>query len=898
VALPAGARLGPYEIVAPLGAGGMGEVYRARDERLGRDVAVKVLPASSLAGGPDRLRRFEQEARAAAALNHPNILAVHDVGAHDGQPYVVSELLEGMTLREALADGALPPSKAIDIARQIASGLSAAHAKGITHRDIKPENLFIMRDGRTKILDFGLAKLREEAGGESRATRLHGSTEPGAVLGTVGYMSPEQVRGQTADARADIFSVGVVLFEMLAGTRLFRGDSAVETMNAILKEDPPDLSATRQLPPALDRIVRHCLEKNPDERFQSAQDLAFALQSSLTSSSAAIASGAGVAGAATTRAPTRHRERVAWVAAVVFCLSTLALATSVYLRQMPVVPVARLTVLVPETAAIRRLLGSEINPLALSPDGRYLAFVAWVGGTSSLWLRPLDSLAANRLAGTDGAVGPFWSPDSRSIGFFAKGKLKRVGVAGGEPQTLCETKGAGGTWNQEDVILFSPSPVGEGGLVRVTASGGTISPVTQLDAAHGETNHIWPYFLPDGHHFLYNAGGRGAEGIYVGSLDSSDRTRLVPFNLSDPGDVGISTLAYAAPGYLLYVRGQTLMAQPIDVGRPRLTGPAVPIAEGLEKIGPGAAPFSVSNTGVLAYWTGTGTPISQITWRARDGTVNGHVGVPGSYTDLALAPDERRIAVGRVDPGKQAAIFVLDGGARDTALKMTFDSVSMRPVWSPDGASLAYASVRNGPPSLFRRAVPSMGQDELLFKSNRANLPDDWCAGGRMMLFEATDPETQRDVWLLPLAGERKPVPVLRTPANELDAHCSPDRRWLAYTSDESGRPEIYVSSFPAAGGKWPISTGGGTQPRWRGDGTELFYLTPDRTLMSVHVGTGSTSTFEAGTAAPLFPIRGTSYAATADGRRFVTNEPTSEAAPPVTVVLNWQAALTARENR
>jgi len=892
MSVSAGSRVGPYEILFTLGAGGMGEVYRARDTRLDRDVAVKVLPAS-LAGDPDRLRRFEQEARAAA-----NILSVHDVGTHDGQPYIVSELLEGTTLREALGHGALPASKAVDIARQVASGLAAAHAKGITHRDIKPENIFLMPDGRVKILDLGLAKLREEAGGGSMLTRLPASTERGVVLGTVGYMSPEQVRGQTADARSDMFSVGVVLFEMLAGAPPFKGDSAVETMSAILKADPPDLSALDvRLPTVLDRIVRHCLEKNPDERFQSARDLAFALQSSLTSGPTPSGSVAALAGS-TSRPPRSRHERVAWAAAMLFCLTTIGLTALVYLRGTPttaVAPVARVAIPFPDGARINRALNSLTtfagpNPLALSPDGRYLAFVASAGSTSSLWLRPLDSLTANRIVGTEGAIGPFWSPDSRSVAFFANGKLKRVGVAGGDPQTLCETDGLGGaTWSHEDVILLSPGVGGESGLLRVPAGGGTTSPVTRLDPAHSETNHTWPHFLPDGRHFLYNIIGRDDAGIYVGTLDSSDRTQLIPFNLKDPDDVGLSTLAYAAPGYLLYVRGQTLMAQPIDLGHFRLSGPAVPIAEGVEKIGPGSAPFSVSNTGVLAYWAGTAIPTSQLTWRARDGAVLGPIGAPGGYTSVMLAPDERRIAVSRVDPGKQSAIWVLDV-ARGTSLKVSFDPVSMEPIWSPDSTSLVFGSARDGPPSLIQKSVAGGAQDQVLLKSEHGNVPTDWCGGGRTIVFQAGGAQTRADIWSLPLT-DRKPVAVLQTPYNESGARCSPDGRWLAYSSDETGRDEVYVTSFPSPGGKWAISTSGGGQPQWRRDGTELFYVAPDRTVTAVRINAGPT--FEAGAVTPLFKLRGSSYAATADGRRFVTDEPIGDpGSRPITVVLNWTSGL------
>jgi Tol biopolymer transport system component len=894
--LVTGTRLGPYEILAPLGAGGMGEVYRARDERLKRDVAIKVIHAA-LSASPDRLARFEQEAHAAAALNHPNILAVYDIGATDPstsspQPFVVSELLEGTTLREALADGPLPISKAIDVARQVAAGLAAAHAKGITHRDIKPENLFVTRDGRVKVLDFGLAKLREDSGAASQATRLHASTEPGAVLGTVGYMSPEQVRGQTADSRSDIFSLGVVLFEMLSGIRPFHRDSAVETMNAILKEDAADLSAGNgRLPASLDRIVGHCLEKNPDERFQSAQDLAFALQS------AASAGGSGsvqaIAGSGDGRVAQGWNRPGGWALAALLFVATVGLASWVFLRHpeaAPANPVVRVEVPVPADAAILVVPRVTSNPVALSPDGRLLAFVAFSGGTSSLWLRPLDSLTARRIAGTEAASGPFWSPDSRSIAFSAGGKLKRVNVPGGELQVLCDTTAlGGGSWNADGVLLFSPSPGGESALVRLPASGGTPIPVTQLDPAHGETNHAWPQFLPDGHHFVFNVAGRDNSGLYVGSLDSRERTLLLPFN--DPRDVGISAIAYAAPGYLLYVHGTTLMAYPLDLDHLKFAGPPVPVAEGVEKMGPGVAAFSSSNTGVLAYWTGSGVPMSQVTWLTRDGTAQAHVGAPGGFTTVALAPDEQQIAVSRVEAGRQSAVWVL-GVTRETATRVTFDVISLSPVWSRDATSLAYGSVRDGPPSVFRKAANGAGQDVRLFKADRSAVPTDWCGGDGAVLFEARDATTQFDIWRVPpAAADQQAVAVVRTPFNESGARCSPDAHWIAYTSDESGRPEVYVTSFPGAEGKFPISTGGGTQPRWRGDGTELFYVAPDGMLMSVRVRMGAT--FDAGATTPLFRLRGTSYDVTRNGERFVTNDPAgSDKSQPMTVVLNWTSEL------
>jgi Tol biopolymer transport system component len=891
VPLPAGTRLGPYEIIAAIGEGGMGEVYRGRDPRLGRDVAIKLLP-EAFSANADRLRRFEQEARAAAALSHPNILAVYDIGTDKGAPYIVSELLEGATLRELLERGPIPIRKSVDWAIQIAKGVAAANDKGIVHRDLKPENLFVTADGHIKILDFGLARLQLATLADGASMTSPAVTTVGTVLGTAGYMSPEQVRGQETDHRTDIFTFGAVLYEMLSGERAFKGATPADTMSAILNKDAGDLSrllAESGSGAQLDRIVAHCLEKDPGARFQSARDLVFALQ---YPSSGSTPSASAAALARSKSAATRSgREWAAWGAAAVFFVSTLGLIAADYLRPAPAAAaVVRVVIPVPEGAAIIRSLRArpDANPLALSPDGRYLAFAASVGNTSFLWLRPLDSLTATRLDGTEGAVGPFWSPDSQSIAFSANGALKRVGVSGGDPQTICEANAfGGGSWSQDDVILFSPSLAGEGGLVRVPARGGVPSTVTKRDPEHGETNHVWPYFLPDGHSFLYNVFGRDNSGIYVGSLDSATRTKLVSFDRV-PGDVGLSTLAYA-PGYLFYVRGQTLTAQPVDPEDFKPSGPAVPVAEGLEKIGPGSAAFSVSHTGVLAYWSGTGTPPSQLTWRARDGTVTSRVGPPGGYLSLSLSPDERRIAVGRVDPGSQSAIWVLDS-TRGNAIKVSSDAVSFGPIWSPDNLSLAFGSTRYGPPSLIQKAASGSSQEVLLLNSGNSNVPTDWCADGRTVVFGTTDVQTQGDVWMLPLIGERTPVALLQTRFNEALGRCSPNSRWLAYTSDESGRPEVYVTSFPKPGDRWPISTGGGTEPQWRRDGTELFYLAPDGTVMAVRVGAGTV--FEAGAAAALFKTGGSSYAPTDDGRRFITNEPIGAGSNPITLVLNWTAAL------
>jgi serine/threonine protein kinase len=582
-----GTRLGHYQIRSKIGAGGMGEVYRAYDPSIHRDVAIKVLPGA-LSADKDRLARFEQEAQAAGALNHPNILVIHHIDTHNGAPYIVSELLEGETLRERMAGIALPQRKAIDYALQITHGLAAAHEKGIVHRDLKPENIFVTKDGRVKILDFGVAKLTAALDGDQSQTGIptrRVNTDPGKVIGTVGYMSPEQVKGQPADHRSDIFSFGAVLYEMLSGRRAFHGESAAETMSAVLKEDPPDLSETNQrISSALERLVNHCLEKNPEARFHSARDLAFALEA---------LSGSSVASAETMAMPAlaprwmKRRELIAWTIAAVAVLSLALFLISNSPREALNTHAVRFTIQTPKA--------SIFASFAISPDGRRLAFVGLdASGKRRLWVRPLDSLNAQPLPETEGATIHFWSPDSRFIAFFADGKLKKIDVAGGPPQTIASApNNVGGTWNRDDVIVFSPGI--SDGLYRVSAAGGEVTPLTTLDKTR-ENSHRWPQFLPDGRHFLYFSRQPEKSGVYVGSLDSKETKRIL--------DTDYNAL-YAPPGYLLFVREAALMAQPFDAGKLALTGNAVPIAE---QVGLNAASrvshFTVSESGVLVFESG------------------------------------------------------------------------------------------------------------------------------------------------------------------------------------------------------------------------------------------------------------------------------------------------------
>ncbi|MCA1573001.1 MAG: protein kinase [Acidobacteria bacterium] len=888
-----GTKLGRYEIRSQLGAGGMGEVYLARDPKINRDVAIKVLPAA-FSSDSERLRRFEQEAQAAGALNHPNILSIYDVDTHDGSPYVVSELLEGETLREQLKGTALSVRKAIDYALQIASGLAAAHEKGIVHRDLKPENLFVTKDGRVKILDFGLAKLVEPRNGSEVRTDLPTrklNTDPGTAVGTVGYMSPEQVRGQRVDHRSDIFSLGVILYEMLSGERAFRGDSAIETLNAILKEDPLGLSESNsQIHPALERVVMHCLEKSPEQRFQSARDVAFALEalSGLSSSRTMTAALPLTAGRP------KNRERVAWIFAGVCLLGLLAALpfAIAYLRPTPVDErVLKLSVLPPEKVNMTGI----VPVMALSPDGRRLAFFASSEGQNLLWVRSLDSLSAQALPGTEGASGAsslFWSPDSRFIGFFAGGKIKKIDASGGPPQTLCDAaaESRGGTWNRDGVIVFALDAFGP--LYRVSAAGGEPIPVTALDQSRLETSHRWPYFLSDGRHFLYFVRTSQAEsgGIFVGSLDGKETKRLLPTTLN---------AAYAPPGFLLFLRNETLIAQRFDADELQLTGEPFPIAERVA-FNPGLSrgAFSVSENGVLAYRSGSGQ-INQPLWFDRGGKQIGSLGAAGLYFTLRLSPDETRAAVDLTDTQTGTEDIWLFDLSRGIPSRFTTDPANdSNPLWSPDGSRIVFTSNREGVRNLYQKIASGGGNEEVLLKSTEEKVPDDWSSDGQFIVYQTINRKTKWDLWVLPMSGDRQPFPFLQTEFNEQAAQFSPDGKWIAYSSDESGAPEVYVQTFPASGGRWRVSTDGGRQPRWRRDGKELFYITADGKLMVVDVKLGAT--FEADVPQTLFGTRvltlpsfRNQYAVTADGQRFLINLMIEEtSATPISIVVNWTADL------
>jgi Tol biopolymer transport system component len=772
-----GARFDHYEIIAPLGAGGMGEVYLAEDPRLGRKVAIKVLPAE-FAMDSDRLRRFEQEARATSALNHPNILTVYDIGAYEGAPYIVAELLEGEELSKVIKKGAIAPRKAVDYARQVAEGLAAAHAKGVVHRDLKPENLFVTNDGRVKILDFGLAKLRTHQFGDidKDAPTQKRITDPGVIMGTVGYMSPEQVRGQETDHRSDIFAFGVILYEMLTGHRAFRGESAIEVMNAILKEEPPEFSETKeQISPQLEMIVRRCLEKQPERRFHSAHDLSFALEAlssgsfggSFGSSSPRLQT-AAVLPAVTERMGAARwlgRERLIWLSATIFLALAAMVAAWAYFSRQPVERAAfRFTINPPEKA-------SNYGRAAISPDGRNLIFTASSEGKSQIWLRPADGFTAHPLSGTEGSFNYFWSPDSRSIGFVAGGKLKKIDVAGGTPQTLCNVGSnvslGGGSWGSDGVILFVAADI----VYRVPATGGEPIPVIGGKSAPANApvwarpsgHYMRPYFLPDGRHFLHYAYASQEPGIYIASLDGKEGRRLLAAD-SD-GIYAASVSGDSSKGWLLFLREGALLAQPFDAGRLTLTGEPFPITDQVEPWS-----FSVSDTGILVYQSRRIEVVAQLGWFDRAGKPLESIGATGSYIGFPrLAPDGKRVVVARIEAKtRRQDIYVIDL-TRGTESRLTFDPVDdTLPLWSHDGNRIVWASNRTGIFQLYQKLANGVGQDEPLLQSDAILLPRGWSTDGKFLLYERNDlKSTQADVWVLPLEGDRQPFPILlcRLPA-------------------------------------------------------------------------------------------------------------------------------------
>ena len=911
MALSPGTRLGPYEIQSAIGAGGMGEVYKARDTRLDRTVAIKILP-EALAADPQFRDRFDREARTISQFTHPNICTLYDVGEHAGTSFLVMELLDGETLENrcarATARGSgLPLDEALRIAIQMADALAAAHRQGIVHRDLKPGNIFLARSSGAsappiaKLLDFGLARtapaLTVNSATTMATTPPQAITAQGTILGTFQYMAPEQVEGGEADARTDIFAFGSVLYEMITGKKAFEGKTQTNLVAAILERDPPPLTTVQPLaPPLVDSIVRKCLAKNPDDRWQTASDLGSALRWAAEGANAATSGATAVAG--TPRTGARRVANGAVAAAGI--LGSVAIGLAVGGRYMSTVatPAAlvRFEVQPPADVTLTPAPIASAAQLALSPDGRRLAFVATPKrATSQLWIRPLDGVQAQPLPGTEGASYPFWSPDSRFIAFFAGGKLKKIDTTGGVPQVLCPAgAGRGGAWNPDGIIVF----VGQGNspISRISASGGVVTAATTFDPDQAVIGQSWPQFLPDGRHFLYFQRSSKPEhrGVHVTALDSSSSTRI----LESDG------MAVYASGHLLFVRDGTLFAQAFDDRALQTSGDPVRIGDhvGYWTAGLGYAAVTVSPAGVLAHGPSVRLTTS-LRWHDRSGASTGPPTAPAQYTTPRLSPDQKSVVVAMTDGATaQPDLWVL-GLARGTTSRLTSDpATDWFPAWSADGGRLLFGSNRLGVTIPFQKVVGG-GQEEpaaeSVFRAAGATSPSDTSGDGRLLLYTQL---TQRgyDLGVLTLTGERKASTFLGTPFNEVQARFSPNTRWVVYASDESGTFEVYVRPFPAASGQTQISIAGGTQPEWRRDGKELFYISADGKLTAVPVTTDG-ATFSAGTPRALFDVEvpepnppfPTDYAVTADGQRFLVNtvvdQPTR---PALTVILNWTAGL------
>ena len=895
--------MGPYEIIAPLGAGGMGEVYRARDTRLDRTVAIKVLP-QQLAVDPQFRERFDREARTISQLTHPHVCTLYDVGrlrvsdasASQGDEidFLVMEYLEGETLAARIERGALKFDEALRIAMEIVSALDAAHRAGVVHRDLKPANVMLTKSSagsasspQAKLLDFGLAKAGASTVGGGLTmmpTTPAALTAQGTILGTFQYMAPEQIEGQEADARSDIWAFGCVLYEMLTGKRAFEAKTQATLIAAIVDRQPQPVSAVQPLTPlALDRVITACLAKDPADRLQTAHDLLLQLRWIAEGGSAV---GAPALPAAAARRP---RQRLAWAVAAVLGAGFVAASAVVFVHvretPAPINPV-QFTIAAPDKTSFAG------RQLALSPDGKQLAFLVTSQAARQIFVRPLGGLVGRLLPGTEEAGFPFWSADSRWLGFFAGGKLKKIQVSGGPAIVLCDAPaGRGGSWNQDNVIVFAPA--GNTGLMRVSAAGGEPVAVTAL--GDNDSSHRWPYFLPDGDHFVFGVGTKTAGGrpeLRIGSLRSKDTATLTQ----------IEGLAGYSAGHLLHVRGRTLMAQPFDARALRLSGDAFPVADNIALDGVSSTGASGTADGVIAYLQGGGTPTTELTWRDRGGKLIGTVLEPGLYNNLSLSPDERRLAVAienGAPPNRDVWIVDL---SRGVPTRLTFDPGSDGGGgWSADGARIAFVSNRRGPYNVFTVSSTQPGTEQPLFDSKTSVYTPSWSPdGGHVVFSNITDPANGFDVWVMPMTGDRKPYPFVQTPAQEDHPEFSPDGRWIAYSSTASGREEVYVRPFPGPGGQYQISKAGGTQPQWRGDVREMFFLGLDGVLMTASV-TVAEGGLQAGIPQALFETNVAlaantnrrQYVATKDGKRFLVNVPDRSAPPsPIVVVLNWPAAI------
>ncbi len=891
-----GTRLGPYEIVAPLGAGGMGEVWRARDTRLGREVALKFLPAG-LADDPERHARFEREARLLAALNHPNVAMLYGLEHLDGQHALAMELVEGEGLDERLRRGPIPVEEAISIAGQIAEALEAAHEKGIVHRDLKPANVKVRSDGTVKVLDFGLAKAWEEPGTNSELayspTITAHHTRAGVILGTAAYMAPEQARGKAVDKRADIWAFGCVVYEMLTGERLFQGETLSDILAAVLKTDPNWSLLPSSVPGSVRRVLARCLERDPHLRVRDIRDVRLELHEAAEPASV-LPAGLPVAPAV----PVSAARRI-WLPWVVTALSVAfagAVAWHSWRSRATHRGTVRSYILPPDNVGFA--VGAETGGAVISPAGTRLVFAAGaVGAKTLLWVRPLGSLTAQPLEGTEGGSFPFWSPDGRFVGFFVHGQLKKIDTLGGPAQAVCEAaNGRGGTWGAQGVIVFAPDVFT--GLYRVASAGGSPVAVTKPDTSKRLTSERWPFFLPDGRHFLFWAGIPDqstvkSNGIYSASLDGGVPQFIVAAE---------SNALYAPPGYLLYMSDRSLMAQPFDADRLRTTGDAFPIAE--QVVNPEhyrLGRFSVSTEGTLVYLAGE-HELRQMAWLTPTGGQLGTVGEPADIAgSIRPSPNGEIVAEPVMDPKTRSEDIWLVDLARAVKTRFTFDpKADQSPVWSPDGSRIVWSSYAKGHMDLYVKNASGAGDTELLFASDVDKFATDWSRDGRFVTFTSVDStgKTGADLWVLPMTGDRKPFPVLATQFDEGDGVFSPDGRWLAYESDESGTDEIYITPFPRATGKWQVSQGGGEEPLWRADGRAVYYTTPGGTVMEAPAEAGRDAV-EVGTPREFckaqltgFGSHGLEYAVSPKGDRLLVVRPAQTAPVPLTLVTDWTEGL------
>jgi eukaryotic-like serine/threonine-protein kinase len=897
--IQSGTHVGPYEILSAVGAGGMGEVYRARDPKLGRDVAIKVLP-EAFARDAERMARFQREAKVLASLSHPNIATIYGLEDSGSTRALVMELVEGPTLADRIKAGPIPVDESVRIAKQIADALEYAHERGIIHRDLKPANVKVSVDDTVKVLDFGLAKALEsdiasiDISTSPTISRM--ATQAGVLLGTAAYMSPEQAKAKTVDRRADIWAFGCVLYEMLTGKVAFPGESVTDTLAGVIRAEPDWSLLPTSTPMRVRVLLQRCLQKDPKQRLRDIGDARISLDEVLSGAPEPTS---------TSPAPVSTSWWQPGLPWLLFGLTAAALAL-VYFRERPPtsVPPVRFEISLPEKVVL-----SPSGVFALSPDGHQLAFfAAGTDGVQHLWVRPLDSFEARPLVGTESATASpfFWSPDSRYVVFDAGGKLKKIDISGGAIETLCDLSGfaVGGSWNSDGVIIFGTT---QRGVMRVSAAGGAATPLTALDPSRKESLNDFPSFLPDGRHFIYRRLSTAPEntGIYVGSLDAEPGEQDSKKLLSTEFAATYVPSSQHDSGLILFIRDRALLAQPFDARRLELTGEPVALAEGVgTTLGYGF--FSSSSNGILAYRTGSSGGAYRLTWFDRQGKALGTTGTPAAlFASDSISPDGTRALFGRIDlQSANVDLWLLDF-SRDTSTRFTFGpSTSLNGVWSPDRNRIAFASKRSGVYDIYQKLTNGTSEEELLLKSNEDKFPSSWSRDGRFLLYTAIDPKTKGDLWVFPLDGNKKPFPLVQTEFNEQDGRFSPDGHLIAYTSDDSGRDEIYVRTFSAGsttvtdtGTKWLISNAGGEAPRWRGDGKELYYHSPDGRIMAVEIT--ANAVFRASTPTVLFQalpqlnLSGFQWDVTSDGNRFLFPAQDSQVTQaPFMVVLNWQAGL------